>query len=145
MLFILSIVSYCTHKLLYFIVILYDIILNCPLYLIVHCNILFSLFIVSYYQVVLRPCLALQNLNSDQVFTGLRQDGSHQSRGFEGDATASGLFRAQTPRLPGPVASRLAARGLYHGRPESPPLRHKQALRHLWQPPAGLSAGRFEA
>ena len=85
------------------------------LYLIVYCILLlFILSIVSYctnslYHIVLRPYLALQNLKSVHVFTGLRQDGSHQSRVFEGDATASGLFRAQTPRLPGPVASRLAA------------------------------------
>jgi len=87
----LYIVSYCWY---------------CILYLIVYCILLlFILSIVSYrfnllYHIVLRPYLALQNLKSVHVFTGLRQDGSHQSRGFKGDATASGLFRAQTPRLP---------------------------------------------
>jgi len=87
-------------------IILFDIVYCMILYLIVYCILLlFILSIVSYrfnllYHIVLRPYLALQNLKSVHVFTGLRQDGSHQSRGFKGDATASGLFRAQTPRLP---------------------------------------------
>ena len=103
----LYIVSYC---------IIFFFIVHCiPLYIVAYCSILylvvycilllFILSIVSYrfnllYHIVLRPYLALQNLKSVHVFTGLRQDGSHQSRGFKGDATASGLFRAQTPRLP---------------------------------------------
>jgi hypothetical protein len=131
----LYIVSYCWY---------------CILYLIVYCILfLFILSIVSYrfnllYHIVLRPYLALQNLKSVHVFTGLRQDGSHQSRGFKGDATASGLFRAQTRDCP----------GLWQAAWPWPPLSRSEsvtvslagrALRHLWLPPVGLSAGRFEA
>jgi hypothetical protein len=113
---------FCTDQLFFLYCTLYIV----SLFFIVHCIIVPT----ALYHIVLRPCLALQNLKSVHVFkfTGLRQGGSHESRGFklEGDATASGLFRAQTPRLPGPVASRLAGppgSRLCHGRPGSPSLR----------------------
>ena len=99
---ILAIVSYYFHCPLYYIVycilfyivfhcILYHICCHCTLYSIVYCSILVVLYIVSYcilYHIVIHcwpqtaGVLGPANLEVSPSIYGLRQDGSHQSRGF---------------------------------------------------------------